>query len=150
MKDAESALQSYIRDLADKSNASYALLSTAHAGFRKSRHGRRLALGRNGRTQGRLLSDGVLIAEQANPRLKNADHRFVLQVRTTKAVTGFVSTFFVESVYDFEPFKTGHITHIPLTEAFVLKLPDGLSHHMTKIGIAQDFNYSSKWTVHWR
>lgn len=87
---------------------------------------------------------------ETNIRLKNVDHRFYLVVSTAKNGNGFFSRWKVESVYDFEPFEKNYITNIPLAEGFVLKLPDGLSHYLTKIGVAKDFKYTSEWQETWR
>lgn len=43
----------------------------------------------------------------------------------------------------------GYVTDIPLAKNFVLKLPDGLSHYLTKIGVASDFTYVSQWQETW-
>jgi hypothetical protein len=61
----------------------------------------------------------------------------------------FFSTWKVDSIYDFEPFSVGYFTNIPLAEGYVLKLPDGLSHHLTTIGVASDFSYTASWTERW-
>jgi len=101
--------------------------------------------------QGYLLKDGALLVEQKNQRLKNADHRFHLNVTSTIAdKTTFVSKWQVNSVYDFEPVEKKHITEIPLSKNFILKLPDGLSHHLTKIGVAKDFEYATRWHETWQ
>lgn len=100
--------------------------------------------------QGYILSNGALLVEQSNQRLKNADHRFYLWVNTTKNGSKFLSRWTVESIYDFEPFDKGFITDIPLTKDFVLKLPDGLSAYLTKIGVAKDFKYTSTWQELWQ
>jgi len=55
----------------------------------------------------------------------------------------------VNSVYDFEPFEKNDITDLPLTREFVLKLPDGLLHYLTTIGVAKAFKYRSTWNETW-
>jgi hypothetical protein len=35
-------------------------------------------------------------------------------------------------------------------KGFTLKLPDGLSHHLAKIGVAKDFKYLSTWQELWK
>lgn len=74
----------------------------------------------------------------------------IFLVNTTKNGSNFISRWKVESIYDFEPFKKGYITDIPLAKGFILKLPDGLSHYLTKIGIANDFTYISTWQELWK
>ncbi|MBN9671363.1 hypothetical protein [Roseibium aggregatum] len=51
----------------------------------------------------------------------------------------------VESLYDFEPFPKPYYTNLPIAQGVVLKLPDGLSHYLTKVGVAKDFHYYSEW-----
>ncbi len=41
------------------------------------------------------------------------------------------------------------MTEIPLTQEQILKLPDGLSHYLTKIGVAKDFKYIAEWHETW-
>ena len=96
-----------------------------------------------------LLKDGALLAEQNNARLKNTDNRFFLAVVTSAVSGGFVSRWSVDSRYDFEPFERGYVTDIPLATGMVLKLPDGLSHHLHKIGVAKEFQYTTEWTDRW-
>jgi len=51
---------------------------------------------------------------------------------------------------DSKPFTKGYVTDIPLTKSFVLKLPDGLFHYLTKVGVAKSFIYTSEWQEIWR
>lgn len=149
VKDTMTALKKYVRDQVDQ-KLSYTPIKSGDAGFVQSVHAKALQHGRNTQSQGRLLPNGCLLAEQANQRLKNTDNRFFLNVSTVQNENGlFFSTWKVESLYDFEPFSVGYVTHIPLAEGFVLKLADGLSHHLTKIGVAYDFAYSATWTEWW-
>ena len=93
---------------------------------------------------------GVLLAEQLNSRLKNADHQFHLSVNVVgNEKTGFNLMWSVKSIYDFEPFEKNNITDLRLSEGFVLKLHDGLSQHLTTIGIAKVFTYSASWFERW-
>lgn len=126
-------------------------LKTSDLNFLRSAHAKPLRQGaRSASRQGSILRNGALLVEQSNVRLKNADHRFYLIVNTTKSGNDFFSRWKVESVYDFEPFEKNYITDIPLAEGFVLKLPDGLSHYLTKLGVAKDFKYTSEWQEIWR
>ncbi len=96
------------------------------------------------------LQQWGLLVVQLNSRLKNADHRFYLQVYTTKVNDSlFQSKWIVGSEYDFRPFAKNYITHIPLYSNFILKLPDGLSHYITKIGVVTDFDYNAEWHETW-
>lgn len=92
----------------------------------------------------------LLLVEQSNISLKKTDHRFYLLVNTTKGGNNFfMSRWSINSVYDFEPFEKNHITDIDLTQEFVLKLPDGLSHYLTTIGVAKNFKYTAIWNETW-
>lgn len=118
---------------------------------------------RNATTQGYFNEKlKIIVTEQSNQRLKNADNRFSLKATSTRnnVDVDVVETWWmVDSLYDFEPFDHSsksltendkrHMTHLPL-EGGTIKLPDGLSHHMTLIGVAKDFRYYSKWLEHWR
>jgi hypothetical protein len=149
VSDSMAALKSYIRDLASDKKPIVSL-STGDANFIRSSHCSVLKQGRrNVGTQGYILNNGALLVEQSNQRLKNADHRFYLTVGTTKNNNGYISRWKIESIYDFEPFSKGYVTDIPLAKVMKLKLPDGLSHHLTKIGVAKDFTYISEWQELW-
>ena len=117
--------------------------------FLKSTYAINLKNGRDEQTQGDFKRDGLLKAEESNLRLKNTDNRFYLQIELEKSGNRFISTWKVESIYDFEPFSKGYFTNIPLGHGYVLKLPDGLSHYLTQIGVAQDFKYSATWNESW-
>ncbi len=139
-----------IKDLSSKSKPITAI-KTGNLDFLRSAHSSDLKKGsRNVNSQGYILSNGALLVEQSNQRLKNADHRFYLLVNTTKNGNNFLSRWKIESIYDFEPFEKGYITDIPLVKGFVLKLPDGLSQYLTKIGVAEDFTYISTWQELWK
>ena len=108
--------------------------------------------GRKADTEGYLVDDGVLLTEQNNKRLKNADNRFRLGSVSQPASDGAISTTWrVDSYYDFAPFaKASHVTHIPLASKKTLLLPDGLSHYMVSQGIAQEFKYYAEWREIWK
>ena len=129
-----------------------ASISTSNGEFRTPKHAQSLKQGsRRVDSQGYSFGNGALLVEQNNQRLKSADHRFYLQVNTTKGANNFfLSRWFFESLYDFEPFEKGYVTDIPLAQGFILKLPDGLSHHLTQIGVAKDFKYLAEWNETWR
>lgn len=101
---------------------------------------------------GYLVDHGVLLAEQNNGRLKNADNRFVLQSVSQRGSEGTNSTTWrVDSFYDFESFesKPDYKTNIHLADKKVLVLPDGLSKYMATIGIATEFKYYAEWSEIW-
>jgi hypothetical protein len=106
---------------------------------------------RNQSVQGALLETGGLLTEQNNLRLKNADNRFILQSTTSfPSIEKFLTKWFVLSTYDFEPFRVGHATHIPLSDK-ILKVPDGLSEYLThkQISVAKVFYYEATWFEKW-
>ena len=118
--------------------------------FLNSPQAKAVQTGRDVKTHGALKSGGVLMAEQNNSRLKNADHQFYLDMSVGPTANGFHSTWRVDSVYDFEPFSVGYFTLIPLSAKYTLKLPDGLSQHLTNIEVAKAFKYWASWTEHWK
>ena len=150
VSDAMQALKEHIKQRSSNKKP-IVVLKTSDPDFLRSIQAQRLKQStRSPSKEGYILADGALLVEQSNHRLKNADHRFHLTIYTTKTINGFYSRWAVESQYDFEPFQKGYVTEIPLAKGFVLKLPDGLSHYLTKIGVAQDFRYVSEWHERWR
>jgi hypothetical protein len=99
--------------------------------------------------QGAILPDGALLTEQANRRLHYADNRFHLAATTSHAGQGLVTRWSVNSLYDFSPYPTTEYTEIPVPNAGRLKLPDGLSNYMEKLGIAKRFWYMAERTEAW-
>jgi hypothetical protein len=104
----------------------------------------------NYRTEGKMKSSGVLEAAQNNQRLHKTDGHFYLQAISKALPNKRMATIWrVESLYDFEPFeKHDYYTLIPLG-SHNLKLPDGLSEYMTKIGVAKAFWYKAEWAEVW-
>jgi len=151
VNDTMLALKDYIKAM-HANNKKFEQVKSSMPGFIHSKYSLPLKRGKRSISkQGYLLKDGALLVEQKNQRLKNADHRFHLNVTSTIAdKTTFVSKWQVNSVYDFEPVEKKHITEIPLSKNFILKLPDGLSHHLTKIGVAKDFEYATRWHETWQ
>ncbi len=152
VRDAMAAMKDFIR-AQSKTGRLFAKLDSNSSGFLASPQFRtiRKGSGRSVTTQGYVLPGGVLLAEQANLRLKNADHRFRLQSLSAPLGGGRMRTRWqVDSYYDFQPFAKGsHVTHIPLRSGMVLKMPDGLSHYMTVLTIADEFEYWAAWTDEW-
>lgn len=189
VRDTMQAMMSYLSSISATSNDFLELRST-DAGFFNSPVAAPLrARARKVDSQGQLLPGGVLLAEQDNLRLKNADHRFVLQVtvrrnswsgRLSGAAASLRNTWNtnlqgnvqwltgiggleqsiesfkslgddhelrwkVDSLYDFEPFPTTYYTPLPIAAGLQLKLPDGLSQYLTKVGVAADFKYYAEW-----
>jgi len=152
VRDTQTAMKAYIATQLNSSTPTLSLKSTdprllQQSDFQKLLRNR----GRSAKTQGYLVDKGVLMAEQLNSRLKNADHRFVLKSTSRLLSPDSVATEWrVDSKYDFEPFASAkYFTVLPLKTDMDLHLPDGLSHYMTKIGIAADFNYFSVWNESW-
>lgn len=150
VSDAMEALKNFMRDKVVK-NRVIAFTKTGDHDFLNSNHSRSLKRERRSPTrQGHIFFDGALFTEQSNLRLKNADNRFHLHANTSKCRDNyFMIRWSVTSIYDFEPFSKNHITDIPLAKGFILKLPDGLSHYLTKIGVAKDFKYTASWQERW-
>ncbi len=149
VRDTMSALKNHIKDLAHK-NKPITSLKTINHEFLKSVHVKPLKKQvRSVIKQGYMFDNGILLVEQSNLRLKKTDHRFKLEVNTTKSNNYFLSRWSVNSIYDFEPFEKNHISDIPLGNGFTLQLPDGLSHYLTKIDVAKDFVYKSEWQEIW-
>lgn len=149
VSDVLASLKAYIREQSTK-NKPFNILKSSDATFMQSKYAQPLMRAqRNMMRQGYLLNDGALLVEQSNLRLKNTDHRFHLHVNTTQSNGIFQSRWRVESIYDFEPFEKGYVTEIPLSKNFTLRIPDGLSHHLTTIGTAKPFKYISEWHEMW-
>lgn len=151
VKDTVSGIKAFVCDQLTAKRSVALLRSTDHA-FAHSPQGRALSKygGRNVDTQGYLV-DGVLLAEQFNSRLKNTDNRFVLTAYSSALGQGkMITRWRVESKYDFEPLASAsYYTNIPLAAGLVLRLPDGLSHYMTVLGIAAEFAYWAEWNDFW-
>jgi hypothetical protein len=105
----------------------------------------------NYRTEGKMKSDGVLEAAQDDQRLHNADGHFYLQSVSALLKDGLIETiWFVESFYDFEPFESKDYYTDILLGSNVVRLPDGLSEYMTRIGVAKAFWYKAEWKEVWK
>jgi len=125
---------------------------------------------RNQTTQGGVLPDGALQAEQMNKRLHYANNRFHLQAlsqafQTTshwpyrsrmEYTTRILTIWRVDDTYDYHPFGSDkenaeHISgfRIGYKREHDLYLPDGLSHYMTVLGIAKEFKYWAEWYEYW-
>lgn len=150
VSDTMVALKAYIKERS-ANNKTIASIKTNNPDFLQSDYALPLKRGkRSPNRQGYIIHNGVLLAEQFNGRLKNTDNRFYLNVNTTKGSNNvFVSRWSVKSIYDYEPFEKSDITDLDLTMEFVLKLPDGLSHYLTTIGVAKAFKYSASWNETW-
>jgi hypothetical protein len=152
VQDTSEAIKDYIRQqIAQRAN--FAMVRSSDPGFLHSPQGRRVsrAYGRDVQKQGYVLSDGNLLTEQSNARLKNANNRFILAAQNTTQDAKTVSTrWSVDDRYEFEPFeKSNFVTDIPLSSTQVLKVPDGLSQYMTVLKIASVFDYWAAWKETW-
>ena len=149
VKDVMAAIKNYIRDNFPENNH-ILIMKSSSPKFLFSDYSKGLKQGkRQVNKEGYLQYSGTLLTEQSNSRLKNTDNRFFLDVITTKNGSTFLSKWKVDSYYDFEDFQKGYVTHLPLARGMVLKLPDGLSHYLTKIGVAKEFKYSTEWDEKW-
>ena len=153
VKDTTSAMLEHIRD---QENSGYPVgtLSTRDLSFRNSEHIRSVMLINGSRdidSQGYVKSDGLVVVEQGNPRLQQADNRFTITSNTIHTADGaFETTFSVANTYDFETYAEGSkVTELQLG-AGSLRIPDGLSEYMDSgLGIAQPFDYEAQWIVRW-
>lgn len=132
-----------------KYNRQFSPLQCDHPRLRSRPYAKHL-LRMNYRTEGKMKSSGVLEAAQNNQRLHKTDGHFFLQAISRALPNKRIETIWrVESLYDFEPFeKHDYYTLIPLG-SHNLKLPDGLSEYMTKIGVAKAFWYKAEWAEVW-
>jgi hypothetical protein len=96
------------------------------------------AAGRDEKRDGWLLSNGYLLVEQNNARLQKAIAS-CLRVRMRP---------FPEAASSRDGAST-MCMNIDISGTVVLKVPDGLSHYMTTLGLAKEFVYSASWTEYW-
>lgn len=154
VQDAIICLKNYIA-AQQKSNRPFAAIHTSDHGFQQSRFADPLrSKNRNQYTQGNIIAnDGTLKAEEINARLKYTDNRFRLAAKSSFSRSVFFTKWSVDSLYDFVDYAANkdaeNITEIPIGSR-KLRLPDGLSNHMEKIGIAKKFWYRAEWHEHWR
>ncbi|MCW7541869.1 hypothetical protein OOT46_29150 [Aquabacterium sp. A7-Y] len=155
VQDAMVCLKKYIADRQAKGKT-FSIIKTTDADFRLSKFADPLRLGRrNQNTQGNIVAkDGALKTEEINRRLKFADNRFHLVASTSYTKPTFFTRWSVDSLYDFVDYAENkddqHITRIPMDGGRNLILPDGLSSHMEKIGIAKRFWHRAEWHEQWR
>ena len=91
--------------------------------------------------------DRNLIVEQNNQRLKNTDHRFYLQVKILEIANNNIRLlWYVNSVWDYASYEdANYVTELPIKKGYILKIPDGLSHHLIEVNRAKEFCYTSRW-----
>lgn len=151
VKDTMALMKKYIAGLI-RDQKHFQHVSSGDSGFYSKPYCKKMTKGmRNYMTQGQM-KNGLLIAEQNNERMQKSDNRFYLECFNSKMGDKKMFTrWFIENTYDFQPFeKVDFITDIPLKRPeFVLKIPDGLSFYMTKLGIAKEFQYRSEWSEIW-
>ncbi|WP_156370857.1 MULTISPECIES: hypothetical protein [unclassified Acidovorax] len=154
VQDAIVALKKYISNR-QNTNKFFAIAKTSDVEFQRSKFADPLrSQNRHKPTQGNIVTnDGTLKAEEINVRLKYTDNRFYLMAATSYQRNLFFTRWSVSSLYDFVDYADEqddkNITEIPLNGR-KLRLPDGLSNHMEKIGIAKKFWYRVEWHEHWR
>ena len=99
-----------------------------------------------------------MLAEQANKRLHYANNRFILDSTTTLPAGSsrmLITVWRVEDEYVFASFeeqkKKGRhdVTVIPMPGGRQLRLPDGLSHDLTTLGLAMEFSHYADWREQW-
>jgi len=149
VQDVMAAIKNYIRDSFPNDKRIFIMKSSSPS-FLFSGYAKELKQGkRQVNKEGYLQHSGTLLKEQSNGRLKNTDHRFFLDVIATKEGESFLSKWKVDSYYDFADFQKNDVTDVPLAKGMVLRLPDGLSHYLTKIGVAKEFKYGAEWEEKW-
>ena len=161
VRDTMAAMKAFIRESINK-NIPVPVLQSGDPKFMQSPHftnAKLRIIHRNKDTQGGVLPDGALQAEQMNKRLHYANNRFHLQAfsqplfstsstRTSRMLTRWR----VDDTWDYEPFeKASYVSHLPMgiNREHILKIPDGLSHYMTILGIAKEFKYWAEWHEYW-
>jgi subtilisin family serine protease len=82
-------------------------------------------------------------------RLKKANNRFWIQSYSTRSDNTISTMYVVTDCYEFEPFHKGLYTELQLLGQ-KLRLEDGLSEYLTRIGLAKVFTYESAWTETWQ
>lgn len=107
---------------------------------------------------GKIFDNGMLMAEQKNQRLKNTDNRFLLRATSTLVSQDPLKInikWRVESTWDYEPFEKqkeegkNYFTDLPLLNNSKLRLHDGLSHYLEKLGLAKSFHHFANWEEDW-
>jgi hypothetical protein len=152
VRDAMTAMKDFIRKRI-VARKPFSSIRSDNAEFRASPQFRQISrlAGRSVAVQGYALVEGSLLAEQNNSRLKNTDNRFYLQAHSLLfSELNMHTRWRVDSHYDFESFeRADYYTNIVLADGMILRVPDGLSHHMTVLGIAHDFPYGAEWNESW-
>jgi hypothetical protein len=109
-------------------------------------------------SQGAIVDNGYLMAEQNNKRLKNADNRFPLisiSMILMKSPIRVKTDWQIESKWDYESFENQRkrnlnlVTELPLPGGSKLQLPDGLSQYLEVLNIARSYKYTAEWTEEW-
>lgn len=107
---------------------------------------------------GNIIDNGILLTEQKNKRLKNADNRFALDAQAVLLADDPIRIrirWSVTSKWDYESFaeqnarRTEHITELPLANGSRLRLHDGLSAYLVDLGLAKEFMYHAQWEETW-
>ena len=171
VRDTMAAMKAFIRESVSK-GIPVPVLRSGDPKFMRSPHCAKLHKSRRDEfTQGYVLFDGALKTEEMNKRLHYADNRFHLHAYS-QAFVNFLPPLFstsvsktpymctrwrVEETWDYQSFeKTSYasgkaITDIPMgyKREHRLRLPDGLSHYMTVLGVAKEFKYWAEWSEKW-
>ena len=170
VRDTMAAMKAVIKESVNKGGP-VPVLKSSDPMFMLSPHFNKLRIiHRNQTTQGGVLPNGVLKAEEMNRRLHYANNRFYLQAsseaflayspplfsRPAKRIPSILTTWRVDDTYDFAPLGSDdenarHISKTPMgpMREHELYLPDGLSHYMTVLGIAKEFKYWAEWYEYW-
>lgn len=150
VRDTQAAMKKHIQEQLIGSKGSVLTLHSADGVLLKRKEFMALMdKSRNLETQGRMLVGGWLLTEQGNQRLQKANNRFQLGSTSQVSDKNISTTWRVDDDYVFEPFAKGYYTDLHLRDKMVLRMPDGLSEYMTRIGIAKAFKHYAEWTELW-
>lgn len=146
VNDVVAALRAYICELYTFKKPA-TMVATTDRGFLHSAHAKTVEKKRQlSQVQGFIFSDGTLMLEQKDPRILNVGNRFRISAMTSSMGVHLMTRWRIEGTYRFETFADGGAkTGLPLTDDFVLQVPNSLADYMVALEIAQPFNYFADW-----
>lgn len=147
VRDSINALKNYIREQFAY-NKPAVFLATDDVNFLNSSHAGKIEKSRlQCDTKGFIFTDGTLLLEQKDPRLRNIANRFKISAMTHPVGPALMTQWRIEGRFDFESFAGNHeIMELPFTEDLLLQIPSGLCHHLAALGVARPFDYFASWS----
>ena len=144
--DAIQALKSYIAERI-KSHKPITKISTCDRDFIKSPFAKEIEKPRREiDTLGYIFSDGTLMLEQKDPRQRNFENRFRIDVITTKLGEKLSSRWCIRGHFKFESFGSSeYFISLPLTCSMQPKIPAGLGAMLVDFNKAKPFEYFIDW-----